>query len=366
MLNSNLFPKANINNKVDMSNDFLGYKFKHPVGLGPGIDITGKCVNNLNDLGFEYIEVGPFVDQSEEDNSPDITISDTDKSVYFKKQENLYSYIFSLSILQNSIRERLLQNKHSLVTSANLKISNKSGNSIPYMCDSMFKNMVKSAFHVSDFITLNFSAYDTKAILQYKNLSKFESLLAKIKNEIYYEMGIKASMNYELTNPVKEGEMGLFDMLKIQFPYSFVKLSRPKLMIRFDTKITNEEIKNYVEICRKSEIVDGIVIGGMVKDKLNLQNAFVSGEKSREESLKLLKEAYNITKGEIPLVSTGGILTGEDVYERISNGADMVLIYTHFIFNGPYCLERILNELEEKMNKEGKASIKEIINNRKK
>ena len=84
------------------------------------------------------------------------------------------------------------------------------------------------------------------------------------------------------------------------------------------------------------------------------------GDKIKENSLLLLQLAYKYTKGEIPLISTGGILTGDDVYERIKNGADFVFIYSAFLLRGPYCCEKILKELNTRMNKENKKNISEI------
>jgi dihydroorotate dehydrogenase len=148
-------------------------------------------------------------------------------------------------------------------------------------------------------------------------------------------------------------------LLNIQFPNALIKNNRPKLLIRYDTKLNNDEIKQYVNICKKVGIIDGFVVGGMttLKDKAG---CYVAGDNNREESLKLLKKFYELTKGEFALISTGGVLNGNDVYERIQNGADFVLIYSPFIINGPFCLEKIIKELEEKMKKEGKKTIDSI------
>jgi dihydroorotate dehydrogenase len=93
---------------------------------------------------------------------------------------------------------------------------------------------------------------------------------------------------------------------------------------------------------------------------LNKRGFFISGQEAKKVSIDQLKNLYEISKGEIPLISTGGISTGEDVYERLKLGAKMVLIYYPFIMNGPYCLEKILKELDTIMTRENQNKIKEI------
>ena len=53
LLRLNLIPKANmrLTNPEALQTHLLGHKFNYPIGLAPGIDNTGKCISNLNDLG---------------------------------------------------------------------------------------------------------------------------------------------------------------------------------------------------------------------------------------------------------------------------------------------------------------------------
>ena len=361
LLRNNMIPDASIiyDDKINLKSSFLGFDLKYPIGLAPGIDLIGKGMLNLNKLGFEYIEVGPLLDYSENENKANIYLSkDTKgKNIVHENQENHFSVYFSLPHLQGALLDLDRESKN-VILSTNLKISNKSLNTVPYMSDTLFTKSLQSIFHISDVITINMSSYKSKAILQYKNMNKLEKFMDKLKETIYYEMGVKAILNYETLVPPKEGENKIFDLLNLQFQNTLLKYSRPKILLRLDTKLTNEDIKNYVELSKKSGIIDGFVVGGMTT-KGGSDN-YVAGESNREESTRVLKEFYNYTKGEFALISTGGVLTGEDVYERLKNGADLILIYSPFILNGPYCMEKLIKELEEKMKKEGKFDINSI------
>jgi dihydroorotate dehydrogenase len=76
--------------------------------------------------------------------------------------------------------------------------------------------------------------------------------------------------------------------------------------------------------------------------------------------LELLKKAFAYSGGRISIVSTGGVFTGNDVFERLNNGASLVLVHSAFITRGPYCLEFILDELDERMKHENIQNISKI------
>lgn len=383
LLRLNLIPKAylRLNNPEALQTHLLGHKFNYPIGLAPGIDNTGKCISNLNDLGFEFIEIGPVSNEGEiRSGIPEIILSSN--NLFFKKLENMIpvdnsnTYIQKqvLKILNNRKINSNDQSHKNLVISTNVKLSENSLRTVPYMSDSYFIKMVKTSLLLSDFTTINLSSYTNKAISQYKNKSKFEDFLYKLKNEVLFDEGIRAVVEYEYINKAKESSENLTTTLRLDYPMLIFKKTRSKILLRLDSNLNDYELSNFVNIVKNCGIIDGLVIGGMlnkystkeensVKDSTiskELSHTFIAGEKSKENSLSLLKKCYQITRGEIPIISTGGVLTGIDVYERIKNGADFVLIYSPFTLNGPFCMEKILKEFEEKMIKESKNSIMEI------
>lgn len=48
------------NRPAGMERTVLGIDFYNPVGLGPGFDLKGEIYNDLNSLGFSYVEIGPL------------------------------------------------------------------------------------------------------------------------------------------------------------------------------------------------------------------------------------------------------------------------------------------------------------------
>lgn len=50
------------NRPTGLEREVFGLQFYNPVGLGAGLDVDGDLYNDLNDLGFSFVEIGPFKD----------------------------------------------------------------------------------------------------------------------------------------------------------------------------------------------------------------------------------------------------------------------------------------------------------------
>ena len=48
------------NRPQGLEREVFGIQFYNPLGLGAGLDVEGDLYNDLNDLGFSFVEIGPF------------------------------------------------------------------------------------------------------------------------------------------------------------------------------------------------------------------------------------------------------------------------------------------------------------------
>ena len=67
----------------------------------------------------------------------------------------------------------------------------------------------------------------------------------------------------------------------------------------------------------------------------------VSGQPLAERSKAVLKRLAPLLDDKHLLISAGGVMSAEDVFERIDLGADLVQIYTALIFEGPGFFRRV-------------------------
>ena len=60
---------------------------------------------------------------------------------------------------------------------------------------------------------------------------------------------------------------------------------------------------------------------------------------------ELVKYIHQKTNGQIPIIASGGIFTGEDAKEKLKAGASLVQVWTGFIYEGPMIVKNICRSL---------------------
>jgi dihydroorotate dehydrogenase len=70
----------------------------------------------------------------------------------------------------------------------------------------------------------------------------------------------------------------------------------------------------------------------------------LSGKPLMRPSTETLKIARKFLGGEFPIIASGGVMSREDYLKKIDAGADLVQIYTGFIYKGPKLIDDILNK----------------------
>ena len=70
---------------------------------------------------------------------------------------------------------------------------------------------------------------------------------------------------------------------------------------------------------------------------------------------------FSLTNGQIPLIGVGGVSNGNECYEKIKSGANLIQLYTALIFQGPKIVNKIKNELVGLMKTDGFKNIKEVV-----
>lgn len=70
---------------------------------------------------------------------------------------------------------------------------------------------------------------------------------------------------------------------------------------------------------------------------------------------------YDLRKTSILLTGVGGVSSGADAYEKIKAGARVVQLYTAFVYEGPFVVEKIKTELAELLSNDNFKSVTEAI-----
>ncbi len=87
----------------------------------------------------------------------------------------------------------------------------------------------------------------------------------------------------------------------------------------------------------------------------------LSGAPLRQRALEVIRRLRVSAGPALPLIGVGGIDSPEVAWERISAGASLVQLYTGWIFKGPDLVPRILEGLQQQLNRHGLRTIREAV-----
>ena len=97
--------------------------------------------------------------------------------------------------------------------------------------------------------------------------------------------------------------------------------------------------------------IDGIIASNTSTNRDNLKaskerlqeigNGGVSGQPIKNQSTKVIKYLVDNSNKSFPIIGVGGIHSEQDALEKLKAGADLVQIYTGFIYEGPSLIKRI-------------------------
>ena len=109
----------------------------------------------------------------------------------------------------------------------------------------------------------------------------------------------------------------------------------------------------------------GVVINNTSVDYALTKNARsmggISGELIKEKSRVLFKAVAGELFGRTILISCGGISDANEAYERIKFGANLVEIFTSFIYKGPGLARNLNENLANLLRTDGFKNINEAV-----
>ena len=120
------------------------------------------------------------------------------------------------------------------------------------------------------------------------------------------------------------------------------------LFIKISPDIGPEELESVAEIAL--EYKTGIIATNTTTSRQGLDRRWeseeggVSGLPLKSLSNSVLSKIRKITAGRIPIIGVGGVSDAQSFEEKLKLGADLVQLYTGFIYEGPFTVKKLLTE----------------------
>lgn len=273
-----------------------GLRFKNRLGLAGGVDKNAEHLKAWQRLGCGFAEVGTITPLAQEPNPGKIFDRSIEEMALWNKMgfpsQGADEAFYNLRAARTETKLPILINigKNRSTTNANAADD--------------YCTLIERFHELADAFVVNISSPNTKGLRDLANRESLELFLKPVM-QVQDEIGLK--------KPV------------------LLKLS-PDMPAEDLKRIVDVAIQNYV---------DGFVLTNTTLARETAQSfppeGGLSGKPVSALSKLALKTVIDHLGSEKPkklLISVGGVMTVDDVFERISLGADLVEVYTTLIFSG--------------------------------
>ena len=289
------------NNVEESKINIKNLSFKNRIGIAGGLDKDAKYFHIFSSLGFGFVEVGTVTLEPQSGNpKPRIFRFTKDKTLVNSLGFNNAG---SVQVLKNI-------KKYKPMFDGILGISiGKSKNTKTKNAWQDYLHLMDYFYLEADYLAINISSPNTEKLRELSDRENLEFLMEKISQK-------KAQ---------------LIDMHKQTIPI-FVKLSPDE---------SDDNLKNIIYISEKNNI-DGFICCNTTTEHSYPNSGGMSGAMLSKKAENLLKKIAKIKQEKSILIASGGVMSANDVKLRLSNSADLVQLYTGYIYHGNSLLKKAL------------------------
>lgn len=289
--------------------NFLGLEFKNPVGLAAGLDKNAECIDAFAQMGFGFVEVGTVTPRPQAGN---------DKPRMFRLPQS--NAIINRMGFNNKGVDNLVNNVKAAKYDGILGINIGKNKDTPNeQGKDDYIHCMRKVFEYASYITVNISSPNTPGLRDLQYGAALDDLLQSLKNE---QLDLIAKHNKNVPMLVKIAP----DLDPIQIE----QVSESLLTNKIDGVIaTNTTLER------------SLVQGQQYADEAG----GLSGAPVRERSTYIVSELKRLTNNQLPIIGVGGIDDVQSAKEKMNAGADLIQVYTGFIYKGPQLVKSIINGL---------------------
>ncbi len=142
-----------------------------------------------------------------------------------------------------------------------------------------------------------------------------------------------------------------------------VDATRP-LLVKLAPDLELAELDDIIALAHDTKLA-GIVATNTTLSRngvssLTEETGGLSGRPLRIPANKYMRHLYGACDKSMVLIGVGGIMNGDDLFDRIASGATLCQIYTGWVYGGPQMVPTALERLVDLMNERGHGSLAEL------
>lgn len=287
----------------------MGLTFRNPVGLAAGLDKNGECIEAFDAMGFGFVEVGTVTPRPQSGN---------DKPRLFRLlgAEGIINRMGFNNLGVDNLVENVKKANYQCVLGIN--IGKNKDTPIEKGAEDYLICMEK-VYPYAGYIAVNISSPNTPGLRSLQYGEALDELLSELKRK-----------QEELAQ--KHGK--------------YVPLA-----LKIAPDLTNDEI---AQICQSliSNKIDGVIATNTTLDRTMVEGmkhaqeaGGLSGRPLQSRATEVVRLLRKELQGHIPIIGVGGIDSFVAAKEKMLAGADLVQVYSGFIYHGPALVRDIVKNL---------------------
>lgn len=305
--------------------EVMGLRFPNPVGLAAGLDKDGRHVRPLADCGFGWLELGTVTPRPQPGNPGR-------RLFRLPGQRALINRMgFNSAGVDALVRNIGRHPKPGLL---GINIGKNRETPLDSAVDD-YLYCLRAVYVHAAYIAINISSPNTPGLRALQEEQRLTELLKALKLEqltLARTHGLYVPIALKIDPDLNEAQL--------------VAIARQAREQRFDAVIaTNTTLGR----------------AGVEHELLAKETGGLSGAPLRPLATRTIRILYRELHGAVPIIGVGGVETAADAWDKLVAGADLVQVYTGFIYKGPDLIREIVTGLAERVRASGAGSLAEAL-----
>ncbi len=285
---------------------FFGLNFKNPVGLAAGFDKNAVLYDELSAFGFGFVEIGTVTPKPQVGNPKP-------RLFRLQKDQALINRMGFNNDGVEVIAKRLKKRKTQIIIGGNIG-KNKTTPNEQAVDDYLI--CFEKLFEVVDYFVVNVSSPNTPNLRALQDKKPLTHILQSLQNE---------NNKKEKTKPI---------------------------LLKIAPDLTDSQLLDIIDIVNETKIAGVIATNttlsreGLLSDSKK-ETGGLSGKPLTNRATEVIKFLSEKSNNAFPIIGVGGIHSPNDAQEKLEAGADLIQLFTGFIYQGPGLVNKINSSLNE-------------------
>ena len=287
-----------------LEKEVFGLKFKNPVGLAAGFDKNAVLFDEFSNYGFGFVEIGTVTPKAQPGNP---------KKRIFRliEDEAVINRMGFNNDGVDAVVERLKNRRTDIIIGGNIgknKVTPNENAIDDYMI------CFEKLFDVVDYFVVNVSSPNTPNLRALQDKEPLTNLLQTLQDK----------------NNTKK---------------------HPKpILLKIAPDLTDSQLTDIIDIVNTTKIAGVIATNTTIsREGLSAEHkgetGGLSGKPVKDRSTEVIRFLANKSGKSFPIIGVGGIHSAADAQEKLDAGADLIQLYTGFIYEGPALVKQINKSL---------------------